>query len=246
MTKVLRWVQYVTTVLMALLAATSFIGDLDGVPVHLRWLCRFGEDHRAILMVVLALSTFTLQVLIEWLEPTLRRKAAGIVLDALREEYFGEVEAQKKHLPRVTLFRYRRMWRKAFRGTYLTIYARAGKHALSKTVLRVDENAAEMCEGIAGHILFLNAAFTKKTRAWPDDPNDIAGRQQYAEEGKMPLEKALLLMLKSRVFSGTVVRSANGALWGVLLVDSMTDGQIEKTKEDRLDFYARLLGKLIG
>jgi hypothetical protein len=74
---------------------------------------------------------------------------------------------------------------------------------------------------------------------------DVSGREEYAEQGRLPLARAMKLKVKSRVFSGVVVRHPQGGAWGVLLVDSLTEGLIIKEKEKDLELYAKLLGKLI-
>ena len=244
MTIFVRVVQSVFAFLIVFLGALNYADRQNLEDGWALWLFDFLVAWRSVALIVLGLATFLGQMAVLALEGSIRQKAIQAVVDAARARYFVGEDESKLHKHRLTLFRCRRLWKRLFVGNYLAIYARAGKHGRSRTVLRVDCDRQEGCEGVAGRIYFLDATYTVSTRAWPADPIDIAGRQAYAADGMIPLVKAEALEVKSRAFSGATVRKG-GVPWGVLLVDSLTRAPVTAEKEETLQFFADLIAKLV-
>ncbi len=245
MIRIARYVTWIGTFLLVCLTASGFI-TADKVWAPALFLHEFAVAHRAALMIATGSVVLLCNFAGDWGEAhAVRKRVLRAVLDALHNTYFKDVEPEKKHRHRVTLFRCRRLLRTCWWGRCLKVYCRAGKHPGSRTTLKVNDSNPGKCEGVAGYIWYIDATHTRKIRAWPEDPSDHAGQKAYAAEGGLNLKKARALQVKSRVFSGVIVRSRNGAPWGVLLVDSLTEGHTQRDKEDILAFYGSLLGKLV-
>lgn len=172
----------------------------------------------------------------------LLRRVAGVVLAEMRKEYFTKVEDHEMHLHRITLFRCADPTPKTPRR--LEIFARSGRFGGSTRTWVVDDDDEGKCEGIAGLIWFRDAALTTELPACPD-PSDAAAVAAYAAAGRVTAAQVPGLNVRSRAFSGAVVRR-HGQKWGILIVDSVNPGIVTKTREHRIKWYAELIGAMIA
>lgn len=159
-------------------------------------------------------------------------------------------------------------WRAAFRlrwgSEYLGVYHRPAlvRNRKSSTALRVSDSAEE-CEGMAGQVYEegfclvsdlptltkQQVAVVSSLESLPSDHPVVV----YARATRI----TSIELLKSfenfgRHFIGVVIRNSDGRPWGVLLVDSEeskcpfplpSGGGVVK---DKLDYYARIIGKLVA
>jgi len=235
-----RLVEWCGGFLLVALTAAAVMPEPD--QPFLKLLVDFIQERRGGLMVTTAACILTSRVAQHFLERSVRnRKFIRAILDAVHEEYYPEVDRALKYRHRVTLFRCNRLWRNLFRHPYLVVYVRHGPHPRSRTVFRVDDHEGA-CEGIAGRIWYIDGEFTKPNLGpWSEDP---AQQQQYAAAGFLSAEKARTLNVKARACTGSTVR-VRGEKWGVLLLDSVTTGQMSEQKEPIVRRYAALLGKAL-
>lgn len=242
MERLFRWVTYGTGVILACVGLLQFDRPEWISEAWWAWASRWAVAVGA----VAVLLGFIAGLATEWWVESYRSQAIKAVLEAIHEDYFDEVPARKKHLHRVTLFRLGRRASSCWFKKCLYVYSRAGKHAKSGTCLNVDGDRQNECEGVAGHIWYVETAvFRVLDHAWPADPNDIAGQEAYAKDGFLSVDKAKKLKVQSRAFAGVLVKDRRGEPWGVLLVDSDTREPIESRKTDPLEFYSDLLRKLV-
>jgi hypothetical protein len=194
-------------------------------------------------MVAILLVVFFSQIRWEFVEKRrLKKDAIVAILDALRDEYFTTVPENEKFNHRVTLLVARRLATRFFKK-YLVVYARAGTHERSKTILRIHDEE-RFCEGIAGRIWYTNGVVTKSLPNWPTDPGDAVGRKAFADAGYMEIGKVCRLHVIAVALSGTIVR-VGGKKWGVLLLDSTTQDAISTRKEKSIRRYGTLLGNAV-
>jgi len=241
-----RSVQWVGSFLLVCMAAASFVQNPRNVqPPLLRDLLELMRDWRSPLMVATAACVLFAQFSLSVMENRERnRKVIRAIVDALHAEYFAAVRASKKHEHRVTLFRRKRLWRTCLWGQYLVVYIRSGTHPRSGARFRVDDNMAR-CEGFAGRIWYIDATLPPViVPPWSNDAADAAGRQAYADAGNVTIDQARRLNLKSRSFTGTIIR-IGGDRWGVLLVDSLLTVHVTNDKNLILQRYAALLEKVL-
>jgi len=243
LTKIIPWTG---AFLLVCLAALSFGKPQelspDGVLKHL---FDFSQNHRAELMVATALCVLVAQFGSIPAEKRSQQKAIiQAILDTARDEALAGVKDNLKHQHRLTLFRCQRLWRRLLIGRYLAVHVRSGPHSQTRRLFRVGDRDVD-CEGIAGWIWYIDAAIPRtQLLAWPDDPNDAAGQQAYADAGRLSLEKARSLNVKARVFWGSIIR-VNGEKWGVLLLDSRVTTDLGEVAERILQHCATLLNKVL-
>ena len=169
---------------------------------------------------------------------------AGI-LSCMKERYFRNAKDTERHRNRVTLFRCVESEEESGRVKCLTVFARAGRYEDSTRAWALDDNEPERCRGAAGQIWFHGTdQIFSAICDWPgdDDPDRDDKKRRYAQGLKITLAEAESLHVKSKVFVGLRVVVRN-RIWGVLLLDSMDDGQITANQHDRtlLEQYGRII-----
>jgi hypothetical protein len=158
------------------------------------------------------------------------------VLNSLHKQYFSGVPENELFQHRATLFKAKKFF--SLRPNYLQVFARSGTaYQRSKTYLRIDDENENRNEGIAGKAWFINAsASVYDLPSWPEtwsSGTDFARRKEYAERGLLSVEKAASLNVKSRSITATVVRTATGRKWGVLVLDSRDPAGILNVPEKK-------------
>jgi len=163
-------------------------------------------------------------------------------------------------------------WRKSglyFRflplGHYLRVYERCGLQLLSSsTMLRVENDNEERCEGVAGLIRY------KKMGIQIDDLPDILSipeeeflkarrlrdiRKKYRKAIANYMNKGRIRDLnlfkrihrKARHFYGTIITKSNGETWGVLLVDSTSPSSpFDTHTKEEINSFAKTISDIIN
>jgi len=194
-------------------------------------------------------------------------------LDAHRVTLFKEIRYPKAIVKYIIafcyhLFCYRKKVKLYFRfprmGHYLGVYERCGLQLnRSSTMLRVEENDANLCEGIAGYIRY------KKMSIQIDNLSDLSPisedewlnakkigdvRKKYRKAVVSYMTQGYLrdlnifkkLHRKARHFYGTVISNKKGEIWGVLLVDSISSNTpFNDTVREKVDSFARTISGII-
>jgi hypothetical protein len=154
------------------------------------------------------------------------RQLKGMV-ETLHAAYFNDIPPGERYQNRVTLFRANRQ------RTELGAVCRSG-HLYPKGIqaLAINENNEAGNEGVAGQAWVTDStvyrALPEVPEVWSDDDPVC---QAYASDGLLPTPKAGKLHVKSRSLLATPVRSASGARWGVLCIDSRRPDGIDPAKE---------------
>lgn len=133
------------------------------------------------------------------------------------------------------------------------MFARSGTaYHRSRTFLRINDEVETANEGLAGKAWFINATVTQlNLPAWPDAnraiSSDWSSRKEYAERGFLTVDKAEGLNVKSRSVTATVVRSAIGKKWGVLVLDSRDPQGVSDAPDKKalMDLAADIMSNVV-
>lgn len=166
------------------------------------------------------------------------------ILKYFWSRYFEKVKPSNRLDHRVTLFRCVDYDGPNVKAKRLEIFAREVSHKSSTTTWEVDENNRDKCSGVAGQI-WIDQEFRVFT-ATGDRPNDPEAKDIYAKSLWMTAEQAERLGVRSKVFTGAPIM-VNRSAWGVLLLDSRVEGEIDdnKKKVDLVSHYAAILGRTL-
>lgn len=166
------------------------------------------------------------------------------MLERMKARYFESEDPEEKHKHRITLFRCVEIDGPDGRSKHLAIFARGGGFQDSNCTWPLDDNNPERCRGIAGKIWFNWTTSIRKAADcdWPDDNTNAEQKAHYASSLGITVEEADALNVKSKVFAGAPIE-VRGEKWGVLLLDSLKEGQILDNSHKRtlLNQYAKFL-----
>jgi hypothetical protein len=193
------------------------------------------------LIILLSLTALTSKIFQEVLGSASKVRIKAL-LDALRDSYFSDVPGDERHHNRVTLFKADR------NGTKLKPLCRSGtQFQRSAASFRISNEDEASNEGIAGRAWFIDATLTVNELPTPNEPWDDKHETciAYAEAGRLPLQKAAKLKVKSRSLLATPVRSLSGAKWGVLVLDSRKPDSMVAERENLVSFVALAVGKMV-
>jgi hypothetical protein len=175
------------------------------------------------------------------------KNAIKVILQDFHERYFRREANQEKYKHRTTLFTCVECEGNSTREKRLTIYARIGVHGDSRCAWPVDDNDPEKCRGVAGKIWFHGSGnVTSADCDWPTEGDAWAEQAAYAKSLGVTVDEARALNVKSRVFLGSRIM-ARGQKWGVILIDSVKEGQISDTGSQKqlLAQYTSLISSIV-
>jgi hypothetical protein len=164
------------------------------------------------------------------------------ILDTLHATYFADFPANDRYQHRATLFKANRQ------NTLLEAVCRSG-HLYPKGIqpLRISINDEAANEGVAGWAWVTDSTVYRTDL--PEVPNPWSDGdpvcQQYAKDGLLPMQKAQKLRVKSRSVVATPVRRPDGAVWGVLVLDSRRPDGIDRTKEPIVSVFVRAISTVL-
>lgn len=162
--------------------------------------------------------------------------------DSVHASYFVGVPEGERYHNRVTVFKANR------KRTMLTAVCRSGTQFPRGTQpLGISDDAEAANEGIAGWAWFTDSTATRLNL--PECPTPcVAGDatcERYAREGRMPIEKARKLHVRSLSLLATPIRDRSGHRWGVLVLDSRRPDGIDATKEAIITSMAAAMGHAV-
>jgi hypothetical protein len=163
------------------------------------------------------------------------------VLNALHDGLFVGIPEQERYHNRVTLFRANR------KRDQLKPYCRSGtQYQRSQTFFYVSEDDERQNEGVAGLAWFRNATIfiddvPESCSTW----DDCERCRAYAEATYVPPELAAKMKVRARCFLALPVRSFDGAIWGVLVIDSRKPGGIDRSRDGVVELLNSALGKML-
>jgi hypothetical protein len=168
------------------------------------------------------------------------------VLNLFYLRYFEKIDRTDYHRARATLFRCEQHTDE--HGTAqkcLRVYARRGVFPESNCSWPVDGNDEKKCRGLAAQVWFTGTSEVRTAACdWSED--DPQQQELYASSLGITVEEARALNVKSRVFTGVQI-VVHGRVWGVLLLDSRSEGHITdaKPKVELLSRYAQIFGQML-
>jgi hypothetical protein len=178
------------------------------------------------------------------------RRMVGALVQTIHEEFFKQLDDDRKLENRTTLFVCRESVVDCVPGKRLHVFARGGRFKNSETTWAVHDDRLDLCEGFAGDVWY-HETYREVTAAnsWPTetDPEVQRGREEYAVSLRCSVDQAARLNVQSVALAGIPVW-VRDQKWGVLILDSlMSDTLPDRRKmKPALQRYAVYLSSILG
>lgn len=247
----LQYAEWFALGLLSVLSAARYVNPAD-YPEPVQAILKFLAGRSFALILWLSIGIFLMRIVNQQLlERSASFNQVKSVLDSLHKNYFKDVPQEELFQHRATLFKAKKYVLGRLR--YLEIFARSGTtFQKSATYFKINDEHESKNEGIAGWAWFTNAMPTVTDLAeWPANPNpnmqEDPVAEEYAKKGKLSVEKASVLNVKSRSVTAIPVRSSSGKKWGVLVVDSRNPNGISTASDKKalVELSADILTQIV-